>query len=124
MGAIGVVINRALRYRGYKVTHIKFDAKDHTVHVGEKVILGISSIKEITANNGSISIVDTHQLNSSSHHSAVKVHLKDIGLEFTVKLEGNHLDMWWHSPVKQIDSHGLIGEYRSHPSSMDLCVIL
>ena len=101
---------KALHYGGLKVTHLKFDAQNRTVHIGNGITIGVNSIKELTAQNGSISIVKIDHSKSSSHNTAIKVHLKDMGLHFTVKLEGEHWDLWWHSSVKWKNSHGLIGE--------------
>ena len=110
MESIGIVINEALHYGGSKVTHFKFDAKDHTVFIGDKIILDASTIKEIAAENRSISIVESRRSASPTNHPAVRVHLKDLGLHFTVTFENGHLDMTWHSSVKRSSCHGLIGE--------------
>ena len=110
MGSIGIVINEALHYGGSKVTHFKFDAKDHTVFIGDKIILDASTIKEIAAENRSISIVESRRSASPTNHPAMRVHLKDLGLHFTVRFEDEHLDMTWHSTIKRSDCHGLIGE--------------
>ena len=110
MGSIGVVINKALHYGGSKVTHFRFDAKDRTIYIGDKLVVDTSTIRELTSENSTISIVELYSSASPTHHPGVKVHLKDIGLYFTIMFQREHLDMQWHSPVEQSNSHGLIGE--------------
>ena len=110
MESIGVVISNPLQYGGFKITHFKMDAKTFTVQVGNKLFLDAKSIIELNANNGTISIIEGHYQALSSRHPTVKFHLADVGLHFSVKFHADHLDLFWLSPFKAWDSHGLIGE--------------
>lgn len=110
MGSTGVVMKKALRYGGYKVTHFQFNAQARTVHVGDKIVLDAHNIKALVSENGSISILENHY----TANPVVDFHLKDAGLHFSIKFMGEHLDMFWHSAVKSSESHGLIGEPSIH----------
>ena len=110
MGVVGVVLKRALKYKGSRVTHFLFDAQSHTVHIGSKISLAANTIKELTSDNGTLSVVGRHSSVSPSSHPAMRIHLEEEGLDFTVKFEGQHLDMFWHKAVKCRNSHGLIGK--------------
>ena len=92
------------------MTHFKFDARDHTINIGSTITLKVNTVKELVSNNGSLSIVERDHPTSSPHHSAVKVLLNDVGLHFTIVFEKEHLDMKWHSSVKDSNAHGLIGK--------------
>ena len=108
MGAIGVVLNKALHFKHSRVTGFKFDSKERAVHIGKKTLPAIA-IKEISSQNGSISIIRRNDKVSATLHPAVKLHLKDVGLHFTIKYENDHLDMIWHNPISGSNCHGLIG---------------
>ena len=110
MGTIGVVLGRALHYKHSRVTGFKFDSKKHAVHIGKEITLPASALKEISSENGSISIIRKNDRVSASLHPAVKLHLKDVGLHFTIKYENGHLDMIWHNPISGSNCHGLIGK--------------
>ena len=110
MGNIGVVIRKTLKYENSKVSHFRFDARSRTVYVGDTIMFDASSIEELTSDNGHISIVKSNRQTSHPRHPSVRVHLKDVGLNFTVKFEDEHLDWFWHSPIGGNNSHGLIGE--------------
>ena len=107
MESIGVVITNPLRYGGFRVTHFKMDAKTSTLQVGNKLFLDAKIIRELNSKNGTINIVEGV---FSSRHPTVKFHLADVGLHFSVKFHADHLDIFWLSPFKGHDSHGLIGE--------------
>ena len=106
MGTIGVIIHKALRHKGSRVTHFKFDADTYKVHIGNEVI-SVSEVRELISVNGSLHIVKRRW---PSKNPAVKVHLKDVGLDFTIKFESSHLDLEWHSTIRDSNTHGLIGE--------------
>ena len=114
MGAVGVVLKRALKYKGSRVTHFLFDAQSHTVQIGSKISLAANTIKELVSDNGTLSVVRHRGSVSSSGHPTMRIHLKEEGLDFTVKFEGQHLDMYWHKAVKSRNSHGLIGKGGQH----------
>ena len=118
MGSIGVVLHKALQFRTSKVTHIQFNAKSHTIYIGIEVPHNVNEVREIISKNGNISIVERDP-KFTPLHPAVKVHLKDVGLYFTVKFYGEHLDLKWHHVVKDSNSHGLIGE-----AAMYVCQII
>ena len=108
MRTIGVVLDKALHYKKSQVTGFTLDSKERTIHIGRKAFPAIS-IKEISSENGTISLVKRNRKIAPSLHPAVKFNLKDVGLHFTVKYESDHLDMYWHSPIKGSNCHGLIG---------------
>ena len=110
MGAVGVVLKRSLKYKGSRVTHFLFDAQNHTVHIGSKISLAANTIEELSSDNGTLSVVGRHGSASFSSHPAMRIHLKEEGLDFTIKFEGQHLDMYWHRSLKSRNSHGLIGK--------------
>ena len=107
MGSIGVVMSKPLYYRGSKVTHFKFDAEARTVHIGNVISLDAKAVKGIASENGSINIAEEI---SDTHHPAVNFDLKETGLHFTIKYDGEHLDIFWQHGFKDGHSHGLIGE--------------
>ena len=109
MGSIGVVIHKTVQYGGSRVTHLQFDALDRTVYIGDKIILDVNAVKELVSENGSLYTVERGHPAVFLHHPSVMVHLKDVGLHFSIKFEGQHLDMSWHSSVRDSNSHGLIG---------------
>lgn len=109
LGTIGVVMNKALRYGGFKVTHFKFDAEIRTIHIGNKIVLDPKAVREIFTENGSIVIVENNSRMSSKHPN-VEFHLKELGLHFIVKFHEEHLDMVWHNTFKGSNTHGLLGE--------------
>ena len=110
IGSLGVVFIKALKYGGSRVTYFKFDAQSHTVHVGKELIIKANTINELISYNGNLSITKHHGSPSPSSRPVVTIHLREVGLNLTVKFEGEHLDMSWQSAVKSWNSHGLVGE--------------
>ena len=106
MGVVGVVLKKG----GSIVTHFLFDAQNHTMHIGSKISLAAGTIKELASDNGTLSVVGRHGSVFFSNHPTVRLHLKEEGLDFTVKYENQHLDMSWYRAVKSTNSHGLIGK--------------
>ena len=121
MRTIGVVLDKALRYKDSRVTGFKLDSKEHTVHIGNKLALSVSSIKEISSQNGTITLVRRKSKYSPNRHPDVKFNLKEVGLHFTVKYESDHLDIFWHMPLRGSNCHGLIGR-RSDIYAVHSCV--
>lgn len=111
LGSIGVVVANT-QYQGSNMTKLKFDVDTKEVHIGEKVTLKAKKIEALTFHKGKLSISEAPP-KKGFRYPAVKVNLNDVGLSFTIKYTGNHLDMFWHSVGEQReDSHGLIGMYR------------
>ena len=110
MESIGVVITNPLQYGGSKVIHFKMDAKTSTLQVGDKIYLSAKGVRELHSNNGTISIIEGKHQAFLSQHPTVNFHLAEVGLHISVKFHANHLDIFWLSPFKGSDSHGLIGE--------------
>ena len=111
MGTVGVVFHKPLQYgsTSAKVTHIKMNARDRTIQIGDTINFNATAIERVTSENGNISIT-RRSSRDKTHHPAVTICLNDINLHFTVKFEGEHLDMIWHKPIESGTSHGLIGE--------------
>ena len=110
MGAVGVVLKRALKFEGSRVTHFLFDAQSYTFHIGNKISVAANTIQELISVNGTLSVVRRHGPVSPSSQPVMRISLKEEGLEFTIKFEGQHLDLFWHRAVKSKNSHGLIGK--------------
>ena len=109
MGTTGVVIDTALHYAHSRVSGFKFDSKERTVHIGNVLTLPAITIQTISSENGTISLVKRDYKDSPALYPTIKFHLEDVGLDFSVKYENDHLDMFWHSPIRGNNCHGLIG---------------
>ena len=109
MSTIGVAIDKALHYKKFRVTGFTLDSKERTIHIGNKMALPAITINEISSENGTITLVRRNSKFPPNLHPAVKFNLKEVGLHFTVKFESDHLDMFWHSPIRGSNCHGLIG---------------
>ena len=109
MTTIGVVIDKALHYKNSPVSGFKLDSKERTIHIGHKMALSAITIKEISSVNGNITLLKRNSTFIPNLRPAVTFNLKDVGLHFTVKYESDHLDMFWHSPIRGSNCHGLIG---------------
>ena len=119
MGTVGVVFKRALKYKGSGVTHFLFDAQSHKVHIGRKISVAAGKIRKLTSDNGTLSVVRYPASALPSSSPAVRIHLKQEGLDFTVKFEKQHLNMLWHGAVKTGNFHGLIGKVASLQLAMN-----
>ena len=92
------------------MTKLKFDARSHEVHIGDRVTLQAKHIEEITFHNGKLSISEATP-KPGFHYPSVTVNLEDVRLSFTIKFTGEHLDMFWHNVGKKAhETHGLIGK--------------
>lgn len=108
LGSIGVVVSNVY-YQGLNVTKLKFDVNTKKVHIGKKVTLKVKNIKEMTFSNGRLTISENHPKDRSKK-PAVRVNVDDVGLSFTIRFTGNHLDVFWHHVGEQRENfHGLIG---------------
>ena len=121
MGTVGVVFHKSLQYgsTSAKVTHIKMNARDRTIQIGDTISFNATAIERLTSENGNISIT-RRSGHDKTHRPAVTICLNDINLHFTMKFEGEHLDMIWHKPIKSGTSHGLIGELYNYISASRL----
>ena len=109
MGTVGVVFHTPLQYGSCKVSHIKFSARNHTVQIGDTISLDANAIEKLTSENGSISLTRRRRRDTTRHRT-ITICLENVNLDFAVKFDGEHLDLFWHKPVESSNSHGLIGE--------------
>ena len=114
MGSIGVIFKTTLNYGGHKINHFNFDARSHTVQIGDAVSLDMSTIQAISSDNRSITITETNHWAPPHHHPHINFHLKDVGLRFTILVDDEHLDTLWHSPIEGSNAHGLIGKFKTY----------
>lgn len=109
LGSIGVVVANS-QYQGSNITKLKFDVDTKEVHIAEKVTLKAKNIEKLTFHEGKLTISEAPP-KEGFQYPAVMVNLSDVGLTFTIKFTGSHLDMFWHSVGEQReDSHGLVGK--------------
>ena len=110
LGSIGVVV-AGVHYQELNVTKLKFDVNTKEVHIGQKVTLKAKNIEEMTFNNSKLTISEAPP-KGRFKNPAVRVNLDDVGLSFTIRFTGHHLDVFWHRVGEQRENfHGLIGKY-------------
>ena len=110
MGSLGIIAHYATNsYQGKNKTSLKFDAKDAKVHIGEKVTLEARGIHSLVFKNNKMFITEAEQ---KEVYPSVTVNMADVGLHFTIRFVGEHLDIYWNDVAAQSpQSSGLIGRF-------------
>ena len=109
LGSIGIIVHKS-SYRRSNGTALRFEAKDKTIHIGDKITLEARNIEKLTFTDGKL-IISEAPPTEGFKYPAVYVDLKDVELSFTIKFMNEHLDLFWHSTGQVVeDSHGIIGK--------------
>ena len=117
IGGLGIVSHPS---NGGNVTFVSFTTKNSSVTITSHLRIGgnsfLKTISMKAKHVASITLVkdDIHikQHMSLSDKPTVNVVLGDVKLDFTVKFDNLHLDMFWHNVgVQARSSHGLIGQF-------------
>ena len=111
MGSLGITVHYATNsYQGNNKTSLKFDAKDEKVHIGDKVTLDAHAVQCLEFKNNKMYITEATSEQKGTYPS-VTVCMEDVGLHFTIKFIGEHLDIYWNDVAAQApESSGLIGK--------------
>ena len=110
MGSMGIIAHYATNnYQGSNKTSLRFDARGEKVHIGEKVTLAARGIHSIIFRNRKMFITEA-SVERKEVYPSVTVNMEDVGLHFTIKFVGEHLDIYWNDVAAQSpQSSGLIG---------------
>ena len=121
LGSIGIIVHNS-GYKKSNGTALRFEAKDKTIHLGDKVILKAKSIEKLTFSDGKLFISEAPPTEGFKY-PAVYVDLRDVELSFTIKFMNEHLDLFWHSTGQVVtDSHGIIGERARNVEQQHACL--
>jgi len=106
IGALGIVIGNRQKSN---VTRITIDAANRSIYVGDGITLAAKDVHKLHLQHGELlsSISNTQK---HSGNPRVKVILEDVGLQFIVRFQQKHLEIFWQSMGTIKDSHGLIGK--------------
>ena len=112
MGSLGIIAHYATNsYQGSNKTSLRFEAKDNRVHIGDKVTLDARGIHSLVFRNNKMFITEAEGEKREAYPS-VTVNMEDVGLYFTIRFVGEHLDIYWDDVAAQSpESSGLIGTF-------------
>ena len=115
MGSLGIIVHYATNgYQGSNKTSLRFEAKDDKIHIGDKVTLDARGIHSLVFRNNKMFITEAES-GKKIVYPSVTVNMDDVGLHFTIRFVGEHLDIYWDDVAAQSpEASGLIG--------MTLCI--
>ena len=108
IGSLGIVVQNT-NFQGRNVTKIRFESDKKEICINNRMTLQAKNIESLIFKGGKL-LISEGPMNEKFHYPSVKVNLEDLGLTFTVKFTGEHLDMMWNNMIGNSHSHGLIGE--------------
>jgi len=74
-------------------------------------VLEAKNIEKLIFIKGKLTVSEAPPFEGFKYPSVV-VDLEDVGLNFTIKFMGEHLDLFWHNTgIHTENSHGLIGMF-------------
>ena len=110
LGSMGIVVQNS-HYKLSNATYLRFETKGKKIYIGDKVALEAKKVEKLIFVKGKLTISETPPFEGFKYPSVV-VDLQDVGLNFTIKFMGEHLDLFWHNTgIHTEDSHGLIGMF-------------
>ena len=109
LGSVGITV---LHVNQRKTTKIRFLIKEHLVDISNKVTLDAYSVEKLTiTKEGKLILLPFVGKLNASKDATVRVELKDMDLNFTVRfVKHHHLDVFWESKGMSDNMDGLIGE--------------
>ena len=110
MGSLGIIAHYATNsYQGRNKISLRFEAKDEKVHIGDKFTLDARGVHSLVFRNNKMFITEAESEKKEVYPS-VTVNMEDVGLHFTIRFVGEHLDIYWDDVAAQSpESGGLIG---------------
>ena len=118
IGSLAVVIKNGFSKISNKTT-LRFEAVNKTIYINEENHVLVQNI-------GLVEFSDTHMEirgDYKSQESNVHIHIKKIGLKFSVDYINQHLDILFHlipsSDKGSCDYHGLLGQFFCEGHSID-----
>jgi len=105
IGSVGIVVQNS-HYKQSKATYLRFETKGKKIYIGDKVVLEAKNIEKLIFVEGKLTISEAPSFEGFKSPSVV-VDLQDVGINFTIKFMGEHLDLFWHNTgIHTEDSHG------------------
>jgi len=110
LGSMGIVVQNS-QYKQSNATYLRFETKGKKIYIGDKVVLEAKNIEKLIFVEGKLTVSEAPPFEGFKYPSVV-VDLQDVGLNFTIKFMGEHLDLFWHNTgIHTENSHGLIGMF-------------
>ena len=118
IGSLAVIVRNGFSKISNKTT-LRFEAANRTIYINEENHVLVQNIRLIKFSNTHMEITGNYKSQDSNIH----IHIKNIGLKFSVNYVDQHLDILFHlipsSNKRSCDYHGILGQFFCEGHNID-----